>query len=275
MKKVLFARLRRALFLLWFSSPSYTMKRGRNPIEEEKTMKLQSDKELLKHFKIFSGYPDTELSSIYSSIYRRHYAKGQILFMEGDPRNRIYFLLSGYVKFERTNSKATLIYTDFVKPFSLFPYGGMLTDRYYHYSAIVTDNVSLFYLPTSAFESFVTGHKRAMLEIIHQLSRLLELHEKRLQTMTVSSASERVIQALRYLINDLGKRVGREEAIILPFRLSTVELAVLSGTTRETVSHVINQLKRDHILTDRNQTITVYNPHFFERKKTESIAVDS
>ncbi|MDD9148913.1 Crp/Fnr family transcriptional regulator [Sporolactobacillus sp. CQH2019] len=234
-------------------------------------MDKEKARQLLSKFFIFSDYSDEELASIYSSIYLRHYSKGQMLFIEGDPRDRIYFLLSGYVKYERTNTKATLMYTDYVKPYSLFPYGGMLSDINYHYSAIVAADVSLFYIPTSVFETFVVGHSRAMVELIHQLSRILELHEKRLQTITVSSASERVIHALRYLVIDLGKQDGCE--ITLPFHLSTVDLAGLSGTTRETVSHVLSRLRRDHAVTIQNQKIIIHNPHIFDIGERETVTI--
>lgn len=252
--------------LLKYDPLSITIVIGTNVIVKRGIIvNKQELRQQLKKFRIFSGYSDEELSSIYPSVYLRKYNRGQMLFIEGDPRDRIYFLINGYVKFERTNMKATLMYTDYVKPYNLFPYGGMLTDKNYHYSAAVISDVSLFYIPTSIVESFVFRRPQALLELIHQLSRILELHEKRLQTMTVSSASERVIQALRYLMIDMGKR--EDYKISIPFRVSTIDLAVLSGTTRETVSHVLSRLKKDSILAIDNKQIIINHPQFFDTEK--------
>lgn len=108
--------------------------------------------ETLKKFELFSCLTESKLQSLEKFIYWRTYRKGQFLFLEGDSRERIYLLLDGFVKLERVNQSGNLIYEDYVKPFTVFPYGGMFTDQVYNYTALAMTDVDIYYIPTIIFE---------------------------------------------------------------------------------------------------------------------------
>jgi CRP/FNR family transcriptional regulator, arginine deiminase pathway regulator len=80
----------------------------------------------LGNFEFLSRFKEAELEDLKNYLFERTYKKNQLLFMEGDPRERIYFLSEGYVKLERSNTEATRLYVDYIKPYSMFPYGGFL-----------------------------------------------------------------------------------------------------------------------------------------------------
>lgn len=92
-------------------------------------MKPENIVELLKSFEVFSHSSEKELIQLSSFVYWRTYRKGQMLFTAGDPRERIYLLVDGFVKLEKNNSDATLLYSDYIKPNTLFPYGGLFQIR--------------------------------------------------------------------------------------------------------------------------------------------------
>lgn len=75
----------------------------------------------LRELTLFATCPSRALEQLIPHVYCRTYRKGQLLFMEGDPRERVYFLMSGYIKLERMNESATHHYADYVKPKQFFP----------------------------------------------------------------------------------------------------------------------------------------------------------
>lgn len=83
------------------------------------------------------------------------YHKGQILFMEGDPRDRIYFLLSGYVKLVSMNDDCSSQFFLYLKPYSIFPYVGLFKDKFYRFSGEAVTDVELIYLPVAKFERLI------------------------------------------------------------------------------------------------------------------------
>ena len=63
-------------------------------------------------------------------------------------------------------------------------------------------------------------------------------------------------------MNDLGEAAGEEILISCP--LTTIEISKISGTSRETVSGVLKQLKNDCIVTILDKKITIHDPTYFE-----------
>ncbi|MDX5323548.1 MAG: cyclic nucleotide-binding domain-containing protein, partial [Exiguobacterium sp.] len=94
-------------------------------------MSQQWSVEDLRQIDVFEQCASRELEALLPHVYHRTYRKGQILFMEGDPRERVYFLMDGYVKLERLHETAMYQYADYLKPKQLFPYSGMFSTTFY------------------------------------------------------------------------------------------------------------------------------------------------
>lgn len=81
---------------------------------------------ILKHFS------DEEFQQIKEHTVLRSYKKGQILFDDGDPRQRLYILTKGLVRLERYDESATYYYYDYVNTNNLFPMSGNIWRRDLH-----------------------------------------------------------------------------------------------------------------------------------------------
>lgn len=217
----------------------------------------------LRQLDLFKTCTSRELESLLPHVYYRTYRKGQVLFMEGDPRERIYFLISGYVKLERCNETATHQYTDYLKPKQLFPYRGLLTETYYQHSAEALTDIEVVYMPTDRFEALISKNATMLLHVVGQMNRILDLHERRLQEIITPSASERVINTIHYLMEDLGEKEAGGVRVRCPF--TTIEISRLSGTSRETVSHILSRLRREDILQFDAHQFVMLHPEYFEQ----------
>lgn len=218
----------------------------------------------LTSFKIFSFLEKKELEFFQKYLFQRTYKKNQILFMEGDPRERFYFLVDGYVKLEKTNSEATLLYLDYVKSYDIFPIGGIFQDHFYHYSALALTDIIVYYIPTKIFEETIRSNKKLLFYIIKRMSKIMEHHENRLQMVTTNNVQERVERSIAYLIKYYGTQ--QENNIVIDIPMTLTEIAKLSGSSRETVSHVFKDLKKDKILSNESKNIMIYDPDYFFQK---------
>lgn len=215
----------------------------------------------LGNFEFLSRFKEAELEDLKNYLFERTYKKNQLLFMEGDPRERIYFLSEGYVKLERSNTEATRLYVDYIKPYSMFPYGGFFKDNFYHYSACALTSIVVYYIPTKILEEKAMDNMEQLFVIINHLSTILEYHENRLLTLTTSNVRDRVEQSIFCLLHDFGYHDGKKIIIDLPMTLT--ELAKLTGTSRETVSHIYNELKREGILSMVDKRLVIYDINYF------------
>ncbi|MBA2795486.1 Crp/Fnr family transcriptional regulator [Streptococcus porcinus] len=218
----------------------------------------REDYQYLRKLNDFKFFSIEEFDKIVGQMERRKVQKGHILFFEGDKRDKLFLVTSGYFKVEQTDQSGSFIYTDFIRHGTIFPYGGMFTDEAYHFSVVAITDVTYYYLPTDLFEKFSADNPKQMVHLYSKLSRLLELHELRVRNLITSSASERVIQSLAILLIEMGDEENK-----LPFQLTSTDIANMSGTTRETVSHVLSKLKREKLLVRKNKYLTFLDRDFF------------
>lgn len=228
-------------------------------------MKIDREVDHLDRFSLLQFLNEEEIEKLKENLFQRTYKKNQLLFTVGDPRERIYFLNEGYVKLEKTNSESTMIYIDYVKPNDIFPYGGMFKDKFYHYSAYTLTDIAVYYIPTHIFEALVQTNKDQLIFIINRLSKILELHESRLQAITTSNVKDRVEQTITYLMN--GFAIEDEKGgVLIDVPMTMTEIAKIAGTTRETVSHVFKELRKDSIVSIDAGQIRVLNIDYFTQK---------
>jgi CRP/FNR family transcriptional regulator, arginine deiminase pathway regulator len=216
----------------------------------------------LQQIELLKCLPVKTLKKYLPYFYFRSYKKNQLLFMQGDPRDKIFFSLDGYVMYERSSQDGSMLYLDFIKKNQMFPYGGIFQDHVYQDTAIAVTDVHLYFIQTHVVEELLKANPKQLLYIISKLSDILNLHQKRVQKILIPNAQERVLHSLQFLMEDLGEKDGA--GIIIPCPLTATNISKLSGTTRETVSLLMNQLKRENILSVTGKKITIHQPDYFK-----------
>ena len=229
------------------------------PTKEMKTNQLYE----LRFKPVFANFTESEFNCLKNQLYLRSYKKGQVLFDEGDKREKLFYLKKGLVRIERYDKSASFLYIDYNNPDTLFPYGGMFSDDTYHYSAYAATDIELYYMPTELFEQQAMYNPEQLLFLYKKISIILKLQEKRIQYLAVSSATSRIINTLLYLMENLGRHIS-PKAIEIPFPITINEIADISGCSRETVGSVIKQLKEDQQLEYERKQFTFLHPSFFK-----------
>ncbi len=222
--------------------------------------------DILRKFEVFSFLEGKELEKFEKNLFQRTYKKNQILFTEGDPRERIYLLIDGFVKLEKTNMEAATTYTDYIKPKELFPYRGMFHNDFYDFSAYAITDIVVHYIPTKIFESFVKENNNQLYFIINQLSEILGHHEKRLQISLSNHVKDKVELGIAYLMEYFGENDGHDIKVDLPMTIK--EFSLMLGVSRESVSACYGDLKRENLLSEKAKRIIIHNPEYFHSKLT-------
>lgn len=218
--------------------------------------------EQLKQIEIFSCLKDKELMELEPFIYHRTYKKGQYIFLEGDPRVRIYIILEGFVMLEKSNRKGSLLYNKYVKENEMFPYIGLFMDNEYSHTAIAETDVKVMYIMTEVFEKYIMNNKMLLQDIIKQMNQILQSQENRIQHILTPSAHSRVINTISYLMKDIGEEC--EEEVVIHCPMTAAKISVMSGTSRETASTVINKLKKDNIISVKEKILHIQDRDYFD-----------
>lgn len=212
---------------------------------------------------VFANFTESEFNCLKKHLYLRSYKKGQVLFDEGDKREKLFYLKKGLVRIERFDKSASFQYIDYNNPDTLFPYGGLFSDENYHYSAYAATDIELYYLPTDSFEQQALYNPEQLVFLYKKISVILRQQEKRIQYLAVSSATSRIINTLLFLMENLGKHIT-PKLIEIPYPITINEIADISGCSRETVGSIIKQLKENHHLEYEHKQFTFINPTYFK-----------
>lgn len=197
----------------------------------------------------------SELALIKMHSLFREYDKGQLLFFQGDPRVNFYYLLSGVVRIERRDADDRLNYLEYVNCLHGFPFRGLFSGQPYAYTAKTATKVIIGVLPTQIFEQLLHQNNAMMADVVKEMGLIIDQHERRLQVMVNSSASDRVLQALKLLKKELGE-ANQQGQVVIRYPLTTIELAEISATTRETAGLVLQQLRKDGVIVRLHRQIT-------------------
>ncbi|SFH52290.1 Crp/Fnr family transcriptional regulator [Pisciglobus halotolerans] len=220
------------------------------------------NKEELRNKRVFADFTAEEFRRLKKSMRLRKYKKGQVLFDEGDKRDKVFYLIDGLVKLERYDQSAVYMYTSYVKKDKLFPYGELFSDDVYHYSAYALTDIELYYFSAELFEELLANNAKQLLYFYKRLSTILKEHEERIQFLVVSSGSSRVIKSLSLLMDELGEPENNAE-IKVPYPITICEVATISGCSRETVGNKIRQLKEMGKLDHQHKLFTFKDIAFF------------
>lgn len=185
----------------------------------------------------------------------RQYAKGEYVFSTGSPGETVYFLRSGQVKIGQLSPVGREIIMWFCLPGEIFGLAEVARGGGRVVSAQVCEQSAVFAVPQEAFKSFLIERPQvAWLSMQVLASRLRVLGE-----MFVNLVADDVNTRIAKLILRLGARYGTRSGkeILLNIPLTHQEIADMVGTTRQTVTTVLGQLKRQGVLSIENHRIHI------------------
>lgn len=189
----------------------------------------------------FNQFSREEREALFQKLQVKTFPKGQVLFDYGDIRDRFFYILKGAVRLERLDRTGNFTFINYVKSKTAFPYRELYTNSDYPYTAVALMPITIAMMPMSLFEQHAVNNPGVAKQVIQQMSQLLDRTENRLQKMVTSSAANRVRQALIIFGTDLGEQLA-DGSVKIPYPITLIELARISGTSRETAGQVVTKL---------------------------------
>lgn len=182
--------------------------------------------------------------------------KGTILFNEGEPLNKIFYIKNGFIKLYRLSSEGreTTIY--------LFGPGEIVGVRALtsedecarHFAEAITD---LEVLTMTRFEYFdvLKDHPDRLIDLLHVFINRLNYTERKLEGFIITDSTARVA----FFLHDIALRFckGQTKNFDLPLQLTHQRIAEFVGSFRETVTLALNKLEKEGVLTDQRGRITI------------------
>ncbi|WP_159795521.1 Crp/Fnr family transcriptional regulator [Puerhibacterium puerhi] len=180
---------------------------------------------------------DEETRALLDSMVPVELSRGDVLFREGEPGDRLYVIAQGKIKLGRRSSDGRENLLSILGPgemfgeLSLFDPGPRTAT-----ASSVSDSV-VYELRHQALVAWVNAHPKVATHLLGALARRLRRTNETLADLVFSDVPGRVAKALL----DLSTRFGEpsDDGVRVAHDLTQEELAQLVGASRETVNKAL------------------------------------
>ncbi len=214
--------------------------------------------ELLKQVPLFAGLTPQELEHLATVMRPTHHPKGHVIFSEGDKGDEFLVIVEGSVKVEISSEDGKELTLAILRPFQFLGELALLDDFNRSATAATLEDSRFLVLTKVDFHRVVDQYPRMLLPILKTLSRRIRLLTDDIASMAFMDSFTRIARKLVALANDMTK-VEKDGSVTIPQPLTHQELANLVGTTRETVTKVLNDMKNRELISIARHRITIHD----------------
>lgn len=208
---------------------------------------------------LLSDLPPTQADRLCRSARIREYQRDSVLFSQGDKAETIYAVFSGRFRLVQHTLEGQDVAISVFSAGDLIGMGAVIGIEEFPGTCEAADDAAIISIPGTVFAELLEHHAPTAVKVIRLLvNRLHEAHDHIREL-----SAERVERRLARTVLRLAKKVGvkTEQGIRLDMPLSRQDLAELCGTTLYTVSRILSEWQRGHIVEIGRESVIINNPH--------------
>lgn len=189
------------------------------------------------------------------------YARGQFVFRAGAPGKQVYFLKSGKVKICQISPRGREVILWFCFPGEIFGLAEVARGGGRVVNALACAESEVLAVSQEQFKNFLGDHPQVALLSMQVLSARLRVLGEMFVNLVSDDVNTRIAKLMLRLSARYGTRVGKE--IFLNVPLTHQEIADMIGTSRQTVTSALSDLKRRGVLSIDNHRIHIDSEELF------------
>ncbi|HJT23595.1 MAG TPA: Crp/Fnr family transcriptional regulator [bacterium] len=213
-------------------------------------------KSFVSSLEIFKKLPSVVLAEVEKKMAEKKYAKGESLFLEGDPAENVWFVKEGHVKAVIHTAGGKDLTLCMMGVNNLFGTCCCFGGGRYPCHTVAETEVTVVSYPMQDFLSLMGKYPEMSKAVILQLSNRLR-QSKDMQAFDKESVEKRILHILVNLVAEFGNTIP----------LTRREIAEMAGTTVETSIRTFSAFEKDGLVSSVRGKITVKNlQHLVDRQ---------
>jgi CRP/FNR family transcriptional regulator len=184
------------------------------------------------------------------------YPKGAMLFSEGQSPRGVYMLCQGRVKLSVCSADGKMLILRIVEPGEMLGLSATVSDLLYKATAETLETCQVNFIKKDDFLRFLREHGEACFRVAQHLSQNYQTAYVQIRSLGLShSALEKLAGLLLEWCSSRG--TDTEQGIRLKLGLTHEEIAMMIGTSRETVSRLFSELKSRETIHLKGSTLII------------------
>lgn len=212
-------------------------------------MKLQSSD--FDKIPLLEGLDPIVMKALLVHFHVRTYAKNESVVQKGLASAELYFLISGRLKVVDFIQSGREIGFVFIKPGMHFGELALIDGRPRSASIIATESSIVIVLPKKQAQQLIFNVPHVSKKLLLQLTDTIRKNNEHIMLLGSGSAYCRIYKLLLQQIEHI------EGEVIIEHLLTQHEMAMMTNTTRETVSRAISQLQDMGVIRKEGRNLIV------------------
>lgn len=175
------------------------------------------------------------------------YSKDEFIYFPEDPSRDIYMIASGRVKVGTYLSDGKEIVNSILTKGEIFGELALAGEtRRTDFAQVMDNNTRVCPMTIADLKELMRDNQELSLKIFKVMGFRLRKMERRIESLVFKDARTRIVEFLKEMAEEKGQKVGFE--MMIKSHLTHKDIASLTGTSRQTVTTVMNELREDNII---------------------------
>lgn len=194
---------------------------------------------------LFTALNSAELLELADSTQRKSVPKYHYIYASGEASKWIYLLMSGSVKVASHSDLGREVIKTVVQPGGVFGELSLTGEkRRDDISSSLKFEATFLMMPADKIQQLMERNFLFCRAVLDFIGARLRVAEKQLENLIIKDARTRIVEFLHSHAVLTGRMVGFETLVKHPF--THQDMAAITGTSRQMVTAVMNELKRSN-----------------------------
>lgn len=205
----------------------------------------------------FSDLPRSVLAALDAISSTSSYSKESILFVEGQEPTGVFIIRDGRVKLTTNSADGKSIIVRIAEPSELVGLAGVVSGKPYELTAEALEPLQANFIPRDAFVEFLREHGEATLRVAEILSDIY--HSTLLEVRYLGFSSSTAEKLARFLLDMPATPFQNNGQLRATLTLTHREIGEMIGASRETVTRLFADFKRERLIEVHGSTLLITN----------------
>jgi len=213
--------------------------------------------------RIFCDLPKSVLAELDEISSTSSYARGAILFVEGQIPRGVFVICNGRVKLSTSSSYGKSILVRVAEGGEMVGLPGCISGKPYELTAEALEPLRANFIPRQAFLQFLRQRGEAAVRIAEILSQIYQATLSEVRYLGLSASTTEKLA--RFLLDLPADTTQDKDQIRATLTLTHKEIAEMIGASRETVTRLFASFKRERLIKVRGSTLIIANKAGLEK----------
>lgn len=217
---------------------------------------MERKQQVLEQFPLFNSLSEAEKEQLFNMVELKVRPKYSYIYMPDEASNTIYFLIKGTIKIGMHSPDGKEIIKSILHPLAMFGELCIVGEQKRpDFARAMNEEIQYFALKVEDFRKMMHNNPDLSFKVLSIMGDRLREAESRLEALIFKDARTRIIDFLKDNAEKRGRRVGYE--MLFKHSLTQQDIANITGTSRQTVTSVLNELRKENLIYFNRRSILI------------------